>query len=237
MDNLTLDSLSCFTPSFSSSAWLRPVCEFLWSRWRRVPSLMSVWTSSGNRPSPFYDSKLTNGTVLLDWRRTRVLCLISLIRAGESVSFCLWDQEELFMQEMNRWVYQIHSYTLIFNVLTYRKFSLLHFVLSVALGCHFFCKCLSCSMHWLAFGFRNKSSLVSSAFASESTTSVFSSPKSSSSWWTKLLCVFKKKKGVISKTTFRTQLWLGEVAAQPMDHAPVLISQVNTTIKVSYYHN
>ncbi|RXN33505.1 dynein heavy chain axonemal [Labeo rohita] len=50
--------------------------------------------------------------------------------------------------------------------------------------------------------------------------------QSSSPWWTKLLCVFKKKKGVISKTTFRSQLWFGEIAAQPMDHAPVLISQV-----------
>ncbi|KAI2663319.1 Dynein axonemal heavy chain 11 [Labeo rohita] len=70
-----------------------------------------------------------------------------------------------------------------------------------------------------------QSSLVSSAFASESTTPVFSSQKSSSPWWTKLLCVFKKKKGVISKTTFRSQLWFGEIAAQPMDHAPVLISQ------------
>ncbi|XP_048056692.1 dynein axonemal heavy chain 11 isoform X1 [Megalobrama amblycephala] len=54
--------------------------------------------------------------------------------------------------------------------------------------------------------------------------------QSSSSWRTKLLCVLKKKKGVISKTTFRTQLWLGEVAAQPMDHAPVLISQVFVSV-------
>lgn len=131
----------------------------------------------------------------------------------------------------------MHSYTLIFNVLTNRKFSLPHFVLSEELGGHSSASVshVQCT-DWLLV-FRNKSSLVSSAFASESTTPVFSSPKSSSSWWTKLLCVFKKKKGVISKTTFRTQLWLGEVAAQPMDHAPLLISQVNTTKKVSYYHN
>ncbi|XP_039545600.1 dynein heavy chain 11, axonemal [Pimephales promelas] len=54
--------------------------------------------------------------------------------------------------------------------------------------------------------------------------------QSSSPWRTKLLCVLKKKKGVISKTTFRTQLWLGEVAAQPMDHAPVLFSQVFVSV-------
>ncbi|TRY96398.1 hypothetical protein DNTS_010073 [Danionella cerebrum] len=50
--------------------------------------------------------------------------------------------------------------------------------------------------------------------------------QSSSSWRTKLLCVLKKQKCVISKTSFRTQLWLGEIASQPMDHAPVIISQV-----------
>uniref|UniRef100_A0A8C2BI93 Dynein axonemal heavy chain 11 n=1 Tax=Cyprinus carpio TaxID=7962 RepID=A0A8C2BI93_CYPCA len=57
--------------------------------------------------------------------------------------------------------------------------------------------------------------------------------QSSSPWWTKLLCVFKKKKGVISKTTFRTQLWLGEVAAQPMDHAPVLVTVLGSPLNQS----
>ncbi|XP_072539060.1 dynein beta chain, ciliary-like [Salminus brasiliensis] len=50
--------------------------------------------------------------------------------------------------------------------------------------------------------------------------------QSSSPWRTKLLCVLKKTGGSVSRSHFRSQLWLGEVPAQPMDHAPILIGQV-----------
>ncbi|KAL7826037.1 hypothetical protein SRHO_G00337750 [Serrasalmus rhombeus] len=54
--------------------------------------------------------------------------------------------------------------------------------------------------------------------------------QSSSPWRTKLLCVLKKAGGSVSKSSFRSQLWLGEVPAQPMDHAPILIGQVLVSI-------
>ncbi|KAL0966379.1 hypothetical protein UPYG_G00294600 [Umbra pygmaea] len=50
--------------------------------------------------------------------------------------------------------------------------------------------------------------------------------ETSSPWKTKLLCVRKKGVQKISRQAFRTQLCLGEVSAQPMEHMPILISEV-----------
>ncbi|MCJ8730075.1 hypothetical protein PDJAM_G00113410 [Pangasius djambal] len=50
--------------------------------------------------------------------------------------------------------------------------------------------------------------------------------QSSSPWRTKLLCLLKKPGRGVSRSSFRSQLWLSEVPAQPLDHAPVLVGQV-----------
>ncbi|KAF7661524.1 hypothetical protein LDENG_00258930 [Lucifuga dentata] len=45
-------------------------------------------------------------------------------------------------------------------------------------------------------------------------------------WKTKLLCVLKRGVKRITRQGFRNQLWLGEVSVCPMEHLPVLISEV-----------
>ncbi|KAI5108711.1 dynein beta chain, ciliary, partial [Silurus meridionalis] len=50
--------------------------------------------------------------------------------------------------------------------------------------------------------------------------------QTSSPWRTKLLCLLKKPQRGVSRSSFRSQLWLSEVPAQPLDHAPVLVGQV-----------
>uniref|UniRef100_A0A3P8TH40 Dynein heavy chain tail domain-containing protein n=1 Tax=Amphiprion percula TaxID=161767 RepID=A0A3P8TH40_AMPPE len=55
---------------------------------------------------------------------------------------------------------------------------------------------------------------------------VFASVKTSPPWKTKLLCVLKKGVKRIARQGFRHQLWLGEVPGYPMEHLPVVISEV-----------
>ncbi|XP_058258889.1 dynein axonemal heavy chain 11 isoform X1 [Hemibagrus wyckioides] len=50
--------------------------------------------------------------------------------------------------------------------------------------------------------------------------------QSSSPWRTKMLCLLKKPGHGVPRSSFRSQLWLSEVPAQPLDHAPVLVGQV-----------
>ncbi|KAG9277586.1 dynein heavy chain 11, axonemal-like [Astyanax mexicanus] len=54
--------------------------------------------------------------------------------------------------------------------------------------------------------------------------------QNSSPWRTKLLCVLKKTSGSVSRSSFRSQIWMGEVPAQPLDHAPILIGQVLVSV-------
>ncbi|KAL2088082.1 hypothetical protein ACEWY4_016910 [Coilia grayii] len=49
-------------------------------------------------------------------------------------------------------------------------------------------------------------------------------------WRTKVLCVLKKRHSKVSQTGFRTELRLGEVSGNPMDHAPILISEVLVSV-------
>lgn len=81
--------------------------------------------------------------------------------------------------------------------------------------------------------FWNKSLLISSAFnAVESIPTVFSSVKTSPPWKTKLLCVLKKGVKRIARQGFRHQLRLGEVPGYPMEHLPVVISEVGQCVCV-----
>ncbi|KAJ8011706.1 hypothetical protein DPEC_G00061030 [Dallia pectoralis] len=73
--------------------------------------------------------------------------------------------------------------------------------------------------------------LISSAFKTiESIPTMFDSLKSSGPWKTKLLCVLKKGVLKISKQGFRTQMWLGEISGHPMEHMPLLISEVLVSV-------
>ncbi|XP_034038475.1 dynein beta chain, ciliary-like [Thalassophryne amazonica] len=72
-----------------------------------------------------------------------------------------------------------------------------------------------------------QSLLISGAFnAVESIPTVFASVKTSPPWKTKLLCVIKKGVKRVSHQGFKNQLRLGEVPAYPMEHLPVIISEV-----------
>uniref|UniRef100_A0A668A8H9 Dynein axonemal heavy chain 11 n=1 Tax=Myripristis murdjan TaxID=586833 RepID=A0A668A8H9_9TELE len=55
---------------------------------------------------------------------------------------------------------------------------------------------------------------------------VFASVKTSPPWKTKLLCVLKRGVKRISRHGFRSQLRLGEVSGYPMEHLPVVITEV-----------
>lgn len=56
---------------------------------------------------------------------------------------------------------------------------------------------------------------------------VFASVKTSPQWRAKVLCVQKKGVKRITRDGFRHQLWLGEVPCYPMEHLPVVISEVS----------
>uniref|UniRef100_A0A8C2XCX4 Dynein heavy chain tail domain-containing protein n=1 Tax=Cyclopterus lumpus TaxID=8103 RepID=A0A8C2XCX4_CYCLU len=62
--------------------------------------------------------------------------------------------------------------------------------------------------------------------AVESIPTVVASVKTSPPWKTKLLCVLKKGVKRIARQGFRHQLRLGEVPGYPMEHLPVVISEV-----------
>ncbi|XP_064861656.1 dynein axonemal heavy chain 11 [Oncorhynchus nerka] len=59
---------------------------------------------------------------------------------------------------------------------------------------------------------------------------MFTSLKTSAPWKTKLMCVLKKGVLRITVQGFRTQLWLGEVSGHPMEHMPLLISEVLVSV-------
>ncbi|KAK6302903.1 hypothetical protein J4Q44_G00272580 [Coregonus suidteri] len=54
--------------------------------------------------------------------------------------------------------------------------------------------------------------------------------QTSAPWKTKLMCVLKKGVLRITMQGFRTQLWLGEVSGHPMEHMPLLISEVLVSV-------
>lgn len=64
------------------------------------------------------------------------------------------------------------------------------------------------------------------AFMSMSLASVKTSPQ----WRSKVLCVLKKGVKRITRDRFRHQLRLGEVPCYPMEHLPVVISEVSELI-------
>ena len=81
--------------------------------------------------------------------------------------------------------------------------------------------------------FWNKSLLISGAFnAVESVPTVFAPVKTAPPWKTKVLCVLKKGVKRISRQDFRHQLQLGEVPGHPMEHLPVVISEVGQCVCV-----
>ncbi|XP_015241536.1 PREDICTED: dynein heavy chain 11, axonemal-like isoform X3 [Cyprinodon variegatus] len=55
-------------------------------------------------------------------------------------------------------------------------------------------------------------------------------------WRTKLLCVIKKGVKKIDQQGFRHQFWFGEVPGYPMEHLPIVISEVLVCV-LSYGHN
>lgn len=63
---------------------------------------------------------------------------------------------------------------------------------------------------------------------------MFTSLKTSAPWKTKLMCVLKKGVLRITMQDFRTQLWLGEVSGHPMEHMPLLISEVSKRGEVCF---
>lgn len=80
---------------------------------------------------------------------------------------------------------------------------------------------------------RNKSLLISGAFnAVESVPTVSASVKTSPPWKTKLLCVLKRGVKRVARQGFKNQLWLGEVPGYPMEHLPVVISEVDQCVCV-----
>ncbi|KAJ8349889.1 hypothetical protein SKAU_G00250190 [Synaphobranchus kaupii] len=52
-------------------------------------------------------------------------------------------------------------------------------------------------------------------------------------WKTKLLCILKRGDRKVSKSNFRTELWLGEVSGHPLEHVPVLVSEVLVSVLVN----
>ncbi|XP_018585062.2 dynein heavy chain 11, axonemal [Scleropages formosus] len=49
-------------------------------------------------------------------------------------------------------------------------------------------------------------------------------------WKTKRLCILKKRNAEVSTSSFRKDLWLGEVSGQPLEQVQVLVSQVLVSI-------
>lgn len=63
----------------------------------------------------------------------------------------------------------------------------------------------------------------------------FDSVKASPQWRSKVLCVLKKGVKRITRDGFRSQLQLGEVPRYPMEHLPVVISEVTESLPAGEY--